>query len=129
MTNSDLAELMSVAGKRDAALGITGLLAYNGRNSMQALEGDPGNVLDVIKSIWRDDRHIGVIIIQQADLAERASPDWSMRLTNTQQVNRDPANILTGNGFSSELLSRAPGDLECLFGNLNGLGLSGRPTA
>jgi hypothetical protein len=32
---------MSVAGKRNAAPGIMGLLGYNGRNLMQALGGRP----------------------------------------------------------------------------------------
>lgn len=40
-TDSDLAELMSVAGKGNAGPGITGLLGYNGRNFMQALGGRP----------------------------------------------------------------------------------------
>jgi hypothetical protein len=40
-TDSDLAELMSVAGKRNAAPGIRGLLGYNDRNFMQALGGRP----------------------------------------------------------------------------------------
>ena len=61
MTNSDLAEMMSVAGKCNAALSITGRLAYNVRNVTRALEGVPNNVLDFIKSISREDRHTGVI--------------------------------------------------------------------
>jgi hypothetical protein len=40
-TDSDLAELMFDAGKRNAAPGITGLVGYNGRNFMQALGRRP----------------------------------------------------------------------------------------
>ncbi len=82
MTDSDFDPLVAVAQKRNADLGITGLSACNGRNFMQALEGETDNVLNMMAAISKDERHTGVVIIRQQEIAKRAFPDWSMRLTH-----------------------------------------------
>lgn len=74
----ELEALLTAARSRNDALGLTGLLVYNGANFMQALEG-PREALDAVyASIVADTRHDGLVNLYEEDACERAFPGWSM---------------------------------------------------
>jgi hypothetical protein len=78
LSDEQLAEILEVARRNNAASGITGMLIYAGGNFLQVLEGRKAEVLETIARIERDPRHKGLIHLLKADTAERYFPEWSM---------------------------------------------------
>jgi len=77
-TASELAALLQVSRRNNAALGITGLLLYIGGNFMQALEGEAEAVDALYRTITEDPRHRSVMSLVRAPLQRRLFPDWAM---------------------------------------------------
>ena len=77
---AEVARIVDEAGVKNAALGITGALAYNGRNFCQVLEGLPEVVLPLLARIEQDERHAGFKVLDEKEISERHFPDWSMQL-------------------------------------------------
>jgi hypothetical protein len=73
-------DILSVCAQNNEALGVTGLLLYNGRNFLQLLEGEGAVLAELMAKIEVDPRHAGVTTLYRKDVAERACPNWSMRL-------------------------------------------------
>ena len=117
---ADLGALLALAQARNQKQRITGLLVYNGRNFMQALEGKADDVADVMTSISQDKRHTGVIVISKQTIPHRSFPDWSMHLTRAQCAAR-PDMLLNGNGLPEEVLATADPEIARLFHNFNAL--------
>lgn len=76
---ADLDPLAAAAARANAALGVTGLLAYNGAHFMQLLEGEEAAVEATLDRIAADWRHSGLVVIRRGARAGRECPDWSMR--------------------------------------------------
>lgn len=76
---ADLDPLAEAAARANAALGVTGLLAYNGVHFMQLLEGEQSAVEATLDRIAADWRHSGLVVIRRGERAARECPDWSMR--------------------------------------------------
>ena len=77
--DADLAALVTAAEQANAALKITGMLAYNGAHFMQLLEGEETTVEAILDRIAADPRHASVVVIRRGDRPGRECPDWSMR--------------------------------------------------
>lgn len=120
LDEAELGVLLALAQARNQKQGITGLLVYNGRNFMQALEGKADDVADVMTSISQDKRHTGVIVISKQTIPHRSFPDWSMHLTRAQCAAR-PDLLLNGNGLPKEVLATADPEVARLFHNFNAL--------
>tara|TARA_R110002124_G_scaffold126246_3_gene285745 strand:- start:357 stop:683 length:327 start_codon:yes stop_codon:yes gene_type:complete len=75
---SDVDEIVNEAQLHNKMHGITGALAYNGRNFCQLLEGKEPAVRALIENIKKDDRHSGFKIIDEKQIDTRAFPDWSL---------------------------------------------------
>jgi len=74
-----LVELTDQASAINKSKGITGMLAYNGMNFMQLLEGKERAVEAALDRISRDNRHSDMVIIRRDKEQPRECPDWSMR--------------------------------------------------
>jgi len=74
-----LAALASHAAAKNAAHGVTGMLAYNGEHFMQLLEGPPDAVEAITARIGADSRHAGLVVIRRDERPVRECPDWSMQ--------------------------------------------------
>ena len=79
LTDEDVAALAVDASQRNDALDLTGLMAFNGINFIQALEGDGDAIDRIYAAIQRDRRHHGVITLIEEPCGERLFPDWRMR--------------------------------------------------
>ncbi len=79
VTEQVVSEIVAHATEKNKALGITGALAYNGRNFCQVLEGDADVVHALIKKIEDDSRHAGFKLLDQKEILEPHFPDWSMQ--------------------------------------------------
>ncbi len=58
--------------------GITGLLLANGSSYMQALEGSPAAVSEMVAAVSADPRHRALDIVLDQPAAERSFPDTAM---------------------------------------------------
>lgn len=75
----DEVEKIADAGRRNnAGNGITGILLYYNGNFMQLLEGVPDVVAETFERISSDDRHSGILKLQDSIVWKRAFPDYQM---------------------------------------------------
>jgi hypothetical protein len=74
----ELLALLEQCRRRNASLGITGLLLHVGGNFMQALEGPAAEVDARFERIARDPRHAMVTKIVRLPIERRLFPGWPM---------------------------------------------------
>lgn len=103
VTDAFKREELGALGERSAAAnarrGVTGMLAYNGENFMQLLEGDDAAVEDVLARVAQDPRHEGLVVIRRDQRKSRECPVWSMRSFPTP---------LNGAGAATMFAARLP---------------------
>jgi hypothetical protein len=112
LTDQDMAAILDTAQSNNHERYLTGFLAHNGSNFMQALEGEEAEVREIYEKILRDSRHQGVVQILGEEITERAFPDWAMNYfrvdepgTGAMVVRRDdPVDSLLPEGMPRELL-------------------------
>ncbi|MFM2052172.1 MAG: hypothetical protein RL456_209 [Pseudomonadota bacterium] len=73
-----LLDLLAVARRRNAALGITGVLLHDRGHFFQVLEGEPGAVDALYARIAADPRHASVVQIIHEPIVRRSFAQWSM---------------------------------------------------
>ena len=96
LAEDDVRAILAEATARNDGADVTGLLAYNGANFLQAIEGEDAEVDRIYAAIRRDSRHSGVITLVEEACERRLFPDWRMRyvravaqpLLNAQQAHR-----------------------------------------
>jgi hypothetical protein len=71
--------ILAASARNNPERGITGLLLFNGRNFLQLLEGEQGDVAALMDTIMADPRHSGVSVIDRRGIDQRACPDWAMK--------------------------------------------------
>jgi hypothetical protein len=75
----DLSELLQKARARNDAAHITGMLVYSDGDFLQALEGEPENVIEVYGRISVDPRHRDISLLQRGiGYGDRLFPNWAM---------------------------------------------------
>lgn len=79
LARDDLESILTTCSRNNPALGITGLLLYNGRNFLQLLEGEETDLSDLMERISADPRHGGVSMLDRRAIAARSCPDWAMK--------------------------------------------------
>lgn len=84
--NFDVGEILRQSRRNNAEHGITGMLLYSDGNFMQALEGDVEAVEQTFTRIQRDERHTGVIVLTQFDIAKRQFAEWSMAFRSPNEL-------------------------------------------
>jgi hypothetical protein len=70
--------ILASARRNNAAEGVTGLLLYDGKRFLQALEGDAERVNRIYNRIKADPRHRGLVLLSSTETDTRAFGDWSM---------------------------------------------------
>jgi hypothetical protein len=77
--SKEVDRIVAHAAQKNAALGVTGALAYNGRNFCQLLEGEEHTVRALIDTIAQDPRHAGFKIIDERQVEAPHFAGWSMQ--------------------------------------------------
>ncbi|UFS76346.1 BLUF domain-containing protein [Tardiphaga sp. 37S4] len=78
-SSGDLSELLQKARARNDAAHITGMLVYSDGDFLQALEGEPENVIEVYGRISVDPRHRDISLLQRGiGYGDRLFPNWAM---------------------------------------------------
>jgi hypothetical protein len=70
--------ILAASARNNPERGITGLLLFNGRNFLQLLEGEEGEVAALMDTITADPRHSGVSVLDRRTITARSCPDWAM---------------------------------------------------
>lgn len=83
---NEVASIVAQSQPRNAALGITGILLFDGRYFMQTIEGPPATTTDLFQSIANDDRHEDIRPFGRHELEERDFPDWHMELLGPDET-------------------------------------------
>lgn len=96
MQQDDLEDLLEQAQGNNSGKGITGALVYVNGVFLQILEGEPGAVQQLMRSIERDVRHERVTVLQEGDVAAAAFSDWDMAY-----VSATPQEVAMWAGLSS----------------------------
>lgn len=105
--DEELAELLAVARRNNAPLGISGMLLYLDGNFLQVLEGNESDVRRLFATIASDVRHRGLIVLLSQPIETRAFPDWSMGFFRPQPA---PDNERLFNLTRESLHARVPSD-------------------
>lgn len=79
LSRADVDAILDTSARNNPARDITGLLLFNGRNFLQLLEGDEGELAALMERITADARHSGVSVLDRRTIAARACPDWAMK--------------------------------------------------
>jgi hypothetical protein len=75
---ADLARLLDGSRRRNAQVGITGLMLYHDGSFFQVLEGPADSVAALFETIRKDARHRQVITLWSGAASARVFPDWRM---------------------------------------------------
>jgi hypothetical protein len=86
VTEAMLVELLDAAQKKNAELGVSGLLAFHEGKFVQLLEGQQGNVQRLFASIQKDPRHTDLKIELDTETPLRAVPTWNMGFTTSSAM-------------------------------------------
>lgn len=75
---AQLQQLLRQARLSNRRHGITGVLLHEDRDIMQALEGPPAALDELVSRIRQDRRHTGFLELYAATCNDRVFPDWPM---------------------------------------------------
>jgi FAD-dependent sensor of blue light len=79
-------DILAVAQRHNAAVGLTGVLISGGGMFMQVLEGPEQEVLRVYVKIMEDKRHGNCRLIYISPVGERLFQKWSMGLIESKPL-------------------------------------------
>lgn len=74
----DLDSVLMASRRNNARDGVTGLLFYDGKRFLQALEGEEATVGRVFARIQADPRHHALVVLSRRAIIGREFGDWSM---------------------------------------------------
>lgn len=87
-----LADIVVTAKRRNAQLGITGLLFYHAGKFIQVIEGEESHLRELMASIEADLRHRNLTYLIDLAVEKRGFSDWNMdsfNLTRTETLDVD----------------------------------------
>ena len=79
---NEVNEIVAQSTNSNNTIGVTGALAFNGRNFCQVLEGEEDTLRALVERIRQDERHSGFKILDEKEIETRYFADWSMQLVN-----------------------------------------------
>ncbi|RVT39804.1 BLUF domain-containing protein [Sphingobium algorifonticola] len=83
---NDLDSILSISRRNNGRDGITGMLLFNGKRFLQALEGEEAPVMAAYKRIKCDHRHRASAILSSKAVDDRQFGNWAMA---SQRATRD----------------------------------------
>lgn len=78
VTPEDLSEILSVSQANNRRSEVTGLLYFDGKRFLQAIEGDDPQLSETLTRIRADDRHRAMVILSDRPIAQRQFGAWAM---------------------------------------------------
>ncbi len=81
-------DIADVSARRNAEMGVTGILLATKTHYLQVLEGEVEAVNQIYCNVVGDPRHTDVILIAYQKIAELQFKEWAMRGTSTGLMGR-----------------------------------------
>jgi len=78
MSLADLKDILGTARENNNSIDVSGMLCYDKRYFLQALEGERETVNELYLDISDDARHDEVVIISYKEVPELVFPQWQM---------------------------------------------------
>lgn len=78
MSPDELVKLLEVSRRRNAEVGLSGMLLYSSQSFLQVLEGEPVALQGTYARIEADDRHADLRLLMDADVTAPLFGDWTM---------------------------------------------------
>ncbi|RJE72187.1 blue light sensor protein [Pseudoalteromonas sp. MSK9-3] len=94
LTSVDFLEILEVAKRNNASLGVTGSLFYNGGWFLQVLEGDVTVINSLYRRIEQDERHLQSQVIYLEPASCRVFSRWTMNMINLEKERDSKYDIL-----------------------------------
>lgn len=110
-----LFSIMEASEKHNVELGITGLLLASDRHFIQVLEGSRANVNELYDIIVKDKRHNSIELVSYKPIAERAFPEWSMKIVSIDDSNKGLQEMILSHYGSSAGDFNFPQDPDMAF--------------
>jgi len=95
--SSVVTSILETSVRNNKKKDITGMMLYSDGDIMQALEGEGAAVMDTFSRILVDLRHVGIIVLDEGEIAQRDFGAWSMGFRQLKK-----ADILES-GFSADV--------------------------
>ena len=73
-----IAKIIAKSQKRNSQLDLTGALIFTGTHFAQVLEGDQKAIDELMSSLYHDERHEAVWIVDRSPITERQFSRWAM---------------------------------------------------
>lgn len=89
VTSHNVDDILAVSRRNNASNDITGLLIYDGRRFLQALEGPHEAVEAAYGRIKLDPRHRASVKLSSREIASRQFGSWEMGVQKVGVVNRE----------------------------------------
>jgi hypothetical protein len=86
MRDVEQSRILGISRRNNARDDISGLLFFNGRRFLQALEGPEATVEQAIARIKIDDRHSGIVTLSRRTVDTREFGDWAMASLGTGEA-------------------------------------------
>lgn len=77
-TATELDDITAAGRRNNAVSGLTGILLYYHGNFMQLIEGPADAVEETFQRISADERHSGILKLQDTEVVKRSFPDYRM---------------------------------------------------
>ncbi len=85
---NEFKKILSTAQQNNQQRDLTGMLAFNSKAFLQALEGSREAVNDLYAKLMRDPRHFNIMILKYQEITERHWSKWSMGFAAPSADNR-----------------------------------------
>ena len=97
-----ISDILTSSRRNNAAIGITGALAFNGEYFAQVLEGERDVVVDLMQRVERDARHSDVLVVDEGWVKQRDFGGWAMAYVDAPGEKEIP---VSGKRFNEILVS------------------------
>ncbi len=91
---SDVKQILETARTNNDALDVCGMLFYNSKYFLQALEGEREKVQSLFEKIGEDFRHENVNVVSDEPIAETLFSDWTMGYAGNSKAVSETLNEL-----------------------------------
>ncbi len=105
LTPEQILAILETARRHNQEEGVTGLLYFNQRTFLQALEGPREAVNRTFQRIGKDARHLDVTLLFYAAIQSRAFSDWAMVYLTESEASEAAIRRLDPDGKPVELLN------------------------
>ena len=94
MQQSELEDIVRSSNKRNAQLGVSGVLFLRGNTFFQTFEGPDDAMQEVYQKIVEDDRHEHLYLLMSETIKQRRFSEWSMECFHKPNYSQDYLGVL-----------------------------------